>query len=68
MADVEFSEETAYKASLKKAVEAVPKKGLMTLPIKLGLAKDETGATIRLFAVWVGAAGHGGLIFLFSLL
>jgi len=67
MADVEFSEETAYKASLKKAVEAVPKKGLMTLPIKLGLAKDETGATIVLVAVGVVAVVLGVLIFLVAL-
>ena len=51
MSDVEFSEEKAYDASIQKALSKAPKKGISMLPIKLGLAKDETGATIVLVGI-----------------
>ena len=50
MPDVEFSEERGYSSALN-AMGKPPAKGLRALPIKLGLAKDETGADIVLSAV-----------------
>lgn len=67
MSEVEFSEEKAYNASIQRAVEAAPKKGLSNLPIKLGLAKDETGATIVLALAGVIAAILAVIIFLVAL-
>ena len=51
MSNVEFSEEEAYKASLSKMEANHPVRGLQTLPIRLGLAKDETGANIILIGI-----------------
>ena len=51
MSNVEFSEEEAYKASLSKMEANHPVGGLQTLPIRLGLAKDETGANIILIGI-----------------
>ncbi|OHA20766.1 MAG: hypothetical protein A2849_02460 [Candidatus Taylorbacteria bacterium RIFCSPHIGHO2_01_FULL_51_15] len=51
MSNVEFSEEEAYNAALHRKAAAKPVRRLSTLPIRLGLAKDETGATIILIGV-----------------
>ena len=66
MANVEFSEEKAYNASLEKVTQKAEKeaKGLSRIPIALGLAKDETGATIILAGVGVVAFILGVVIFL----
>ncbi len=63
MSDVEFSEEKAYNASLERAIQSAPKKGLGSLPIKLGLAKDETGANIVLGGVGILAIVIGIIVF-----
>ncbi len=67
MTDVEFSEEKAYKASYDEAAEkaSASQRGLLKLPIRLGLAKDETGATIVLAAVGILAVVLAVVIFLF---
>lgn len=67
MSDVEFSEEKAYDASLQRAAENAPKKGLGNLPIKFGLAKDETGATIVLAGIGILALVLGVIIFSMAL-
>ena len=66
MSNVEFSEEKAYNASLERMTQKAQKevKGLNRLPITLGLAKDETGATIVLSVVGVLAFVLGVIIFL----
>ena len=66
MSDVEFSEEKADDASLKRALETAPKKGIGNLPVRLGLAKDETGATIVLIGVGVLAVILALIIFLLA--
>ena len=63
MAEVEFSEEKAYNASMKRALESAPKRGIANLPIKLGLAKDETGATIVMVGVGILALVLAVIIF-----
>lgn len=67
MDKVEFSEERAYTASIQKALETAPKKGLTQIPIKLGLAKDEMGSNIILCGVAVFALLLGTVIFLIAL-
>ncbi|MSU56406.1 MAG: hypothetical protein EXS51_03845 [Candidatus Taylorbacteria bacterium] len=67
MDEVEFSEERAYTADIQKALEMAPKKGFAQLPIKLGLAKDETGANIILIGVAVFTLLLGTIIFLLAL-
>lgn len=66
MADVEFSEEEAYKAEMLKRVGPTAKtvSKLTDLLIKLGLAKDSTGANIVLAAVGALALLATGLVFL----
>ncbi len=69
MENVEFSEEKAYNATLDKAVERATsnEKSLSTLPIRLGLAKDETGATIILVGIGVLAFILAAIIFVVAL-
>ena len=50
MPNVEFSEERAYSTALD-TMGRPPAKGLRALPIRLGLAKDETGADMILSGV-----------------
>ena len=67
MSDVEFSGEEAYKAEIMKRVgPMVTKTGskIIDLPIKLGLAKDLTGANIVLAVVGVLALLAALLVFL----
>lgn len=66
MSNVEFSEEKAYNASLEKVTQKAARevKGLSKIPIALGLAKDETGATIVLAGVGALALILGVIIFL----
>ncbi|MDO8619993.1 MAG: hypothetical protein Q7R64_01430 [bacterium] len=66
MPDVEFSEEQAYSASLSKVGASASVGGLRALPIKLGLAKDETGADIILIAVAIIALILMVVLFLFG--
>lgn len=55
MSDVEFSEEKATIASIGGVPEEKKRSVLIAIPIKLGLAKDETGSTIVLAAAGVVA-------------
>lgn len=55
MSNVEFSEEKASIASIQQRPADAEKKGVSDLPVRLGLAKDETGSTIILAAVGVFA-------------
>lgn len=66
MSNVEFSEEKAYNASLEKVTQKAARevKGLNRIPIALGLAKDETGATVVLSGMGVLAFILGVIIFL----
>ncbi len=69
MDEVEFSEEKEYDASLRKLTEiaAAEKKGFITtLPIILGLAKDDTGANMVLIGVGVTALLLTVAIFLYA--
>ena len=64
--DVEFSEEEAYKAEMQKRaapLEAKERSKLADIPIRLGLAKDETGANIVLVAVGIFAVLSALLVF-----
>lgn len=63
MSNVEFSDEKAYTASLERR-GTPPKKGLGSLPIRLGLAKDETGAIIVLIVVAILVFAVAGFIFI----
>ena len=67
MSEVEFSEEKAYDASIQKVLADAPKKSISNLPIKLGLAKDETGATMVLAGVGILAFVLAVIIFLLTL-
>jgi len=52
MSDVEFSEEEAYLASLQRpSVRKPVSKGLLAVPIRMGLVKSESGATAVLGGV-----------------
>ena len=62
MSNVEFSEEKAEAAKLQQALQKAPQKGLAYLPIKWGLAKDETGANIVLGGVGILALVLGIVI------
>lgn len=54
MSNVEFSEEKAYEASLERhRTDGVRERGLIGLVIRLGIAKDRTGANIMLIALAV---------------
>ncbi len=65
MSDVEFSEEEAYKREITKRMGPAAESGskLRELPIKLGLAKDATGANIVLAAVGILALLAAILVF-----
>ena len=67
MTDVEFSEETAYNASLERTQKKAPKKGLLNFVIKSGLAKDETGAIIILVVIGILAFVLSVVIFAMGL-
>lgn len=70
MDEVEFSEEKEYDASLRQLTEqaAEGKKGFIsTLPVILGLAKDETGANIVLVGVAITVIILAAGIFLYAL-
>ena len=67
MSDVEFSEETAYTASLQRTQKKAPKRGLLNLLIKIGLAKDETGAIIVLVVIGILAFVLSVVIFAMGL-
>ncbi len=69
MSDVEFSEEEAYKAESEKMARTMEKKSvskLASLPVRLGLAKDATGANIVLVTVAILAALAGVVVFLIA--
>ncbi len=65
MPNVEFSEEREYSNALD-AQGRPPVKGLRALPIRLGLAKDETGADIVLSGVAILAVILGVIVFFYS--
>lgn len=69
MANVEFSEEEAYQASLRDAAKerGLGTRGLTYFVIRIGLAKDKTGAGIILIGVAVLAALLAVVIFWFAL-
>ena len=67
MSDVEFSEEAAYNASLQRTLKKTPKKGLLNFVIKVGLAKDETGAIIILISIGILAFVLSVVIFAMGL-
>lgn len=67
MPNVEFSEEKAYNAELERSARArgtTPRGGLRYLPIRLGLAKDETGAMLVLVIVGAVALVLAVVVFL----
>lgn len=69
MSNVEFSEEEAYKKEILKRADVTGKMSsskLLNFPIKMGLAKDQTGANIILAIVGVFAALAAILVFLFG--
>ncbi|MDO8594808.1 MAG: hypothetical protein Q7R93_04860 [bacterium] len=65
MSDVEFSEEKAYNAALEDANKkaAAKDRSISSLPIRLGLAKDETGSIIVLVGVGLLAFVLAAVIF-----
>lgn len=65
MPDVEFSEERGYSSALN-AMGKPPAKGLRALPIRLGLAKDETGADMVLIGIAILAVVLGLAVFMYS--
>lgn len=69
MAEVEFSEEEAYQASLRDTAKERRGKmrGLTHFIIRMGLSKDETGASIILIGVTILAVLLAGVIFAFTL-
>lgn len=69
MPNVEFSEEEAYTASLRDAAKerGGRTRGLAHFIIRIGLAKDETGANIILVGVAVLAVLLAVVIFAFAL-
>ncbi len=67
MFDVEFSEEEAYLASLRRpSVKKPVSKGLLAVPIRMGLVKNEAGATTVLGGVALVAFALAVIIFLLA--
>lgn len=70
MSDVEFSEEVAYKNEVLKRAQAkgeISSSLLLNFPIRLGLAKDQTGANIILGIIGILATLAAVLVFLIAL-
>ncbi len=65
MPNVEFSEERAYSNALDMRGRP-PAKGLRALVLRLGLAKDETGADIILSGVAILATILAVIVFFYS--
>ncbi len=64
MSDVQFSEEEGLKAPLyRHGASGGGGGGLQRLPIRLGLAKDETGATIILIVIGLFAVVLAVILF-----
>lgn len=70
MDEVEFSEEKEYDASIRKLsrLSAANKKSFISsLPVMLGLAKDETGTDLVLIGIGATALVLAAGIFLYAL-
>lgn len=68
MSDVQFSEEEEYLASLRRpTAHKAGSRGLLSVPVRLGLVKDEAGATALLAGVAVAAFVLAVVVFFVSL-
>jgi hypothetical protein len=68
MSDVEFSEEEAFLASLRRPSARKPvSKGLLVAPIRMGLVKSEAAAAAVLGGIALGTFALAVIIFLLAL-
>lgn len=69
MSDVEFSDEETFKTEVQKHIATSgvgsPSK-LSSLPVRLGLARDQTGANIILVVIGILAVLVAVLVFIFA--